>query len=222
MRSYDRSLDLLRGACGRSGLGVPERSGALEMGRAWVLSPLGARRPATVSSARLSLRSLLPVVVAALAITWLVVSWGYIEDDAFIHIEFAQNLAHGRGFTFDGRHVYGDTHRRGCFCWPRSSAPGCRSPMRPRPRASGLIACAVGVARLGSVLLAKPAYRTAWGLFVRSIHSLCSGCLQGWRRWRPSDSAPGSWRQPWLRRFPVDGSRGSRRPGRRPGAAGPL
>lgn len=40
---------------------------------------------------------------------WCVYCWGYVEDDAFIHLEFAQSVATGRGFSFDGRPVYGDS-----------------------------------------------------------------------------------------------------------------
>ncbi|HEV7441290.1 MAG TPA: hypothetical protein VGO18_01760, partial [Steroidobacteraceae bacterium] len=36
-------------------------------------------------------------------------SLGYIEDDAFIHLEFARSVADGKGFAFNGRVVYGDT-----------------------------------------------------------------------------------------------------------------
>ena len=145
----------------------------------------------------------------ALAITSLIVSWGYIEDDAFIHIEFAQNLAHGRGFTFDGRHVYGDSSP----AWVLLLAAFLRAGMSfvyaaKAASVLGWIACAVGVARLGSVLLAKPAYRAAWRLFVALNPFTLLWLYARMGRWPPR-SAPGSWRRPWLRRFPVDGSRGS-------------
>jgi len=39
----------------------------------------------------------------------LIHSWGYWEDDAFIHLEFARSLATGHGFSFNGAVVYGDT-----------------------------------------------------------------------------------------------------------------
>jgi len=35
--------------------------------------------------------------------------WLYIEDDAYIHLEFARNLAGGHGFAFQGRVTYGDS-----------------------------------------------------------------------------------------------------------------
>ncbi len=43
-----------------------------------------------------------------------VLLWGfhtlhYVEDDAFIHLEFARSLANGHGFAFNGHIVYGDT-----------------------------------------------------------------------------------------------------------------
>lgn len=43
------------------------------------------------------------------AISWLVFSYGYIEDDAFIHLEFARSFSEGRGFSFNGLRVNGDT-----------------------------------------------------------------------------------------------------------------
>jgi len=112
-------------------------------------------------------RALLPLVLAALAIGWLVVSWGYVEDDAFIHIEFAQNLNHGDGFTFDGKHVYGDSSP----AWVLLLAALLRAGLSLTYAAKaasilGVIVCAVGVARLGSVLLGRPAYRRAWWLLV--------------------------------------------------------
>jgi hypothetical protein len=42
-------------------------------------------------------------------IVWFVHSWGYWEDDSFIHLEFARSFAAGHGFAFNGRVVYGDT-----------------------------------------------------------------------------------------------------------------
>ena len=36
-------------------------------------------------------------------------TWGYIEDDGFIHLEFARSLSRGMGFAFNGHVVYGDT-----------------------------------------------------------------------------------------------------------------
>jgi hypothetical protein len=40
---------------------------------------------------------------------WFFHSWGYWEDDAYIHLEFARSVAAGHGFTFNGKVVYGDT-----------------------------------------------------------------------------------------------------------------
>lgn len=40
---------------------------------------------------------------------WFVHSWHYLEDDAYIHLEFARSLASGLGFAFNGRVVAGDT-----------------------------------------------------------------------------------------------------------------
>ena len=51
---------------------------------------------------------LLALVIAAVS-AWFVLSYGYIEDDAYIHLEFARSVAEGRGFSFNGHVVYGDT-----------------------------------------------------------------------------------------------------------------
>src|SRR6266702_838035 len=56
-----------------------------------------------------------PLVILLLALSllwcllWFVHSWGYWEDDSFIHLEFARSLASGHGFSFNGAVVYGDT-----------------------------------------------------------------------------------------------------------------
>ena len=47
--------------------------------------------------------------LAALAVFWFVFSYGYIEDDAFIHLEFARSVAEGHGFAFNGMVTNGDT-----------------------------------------------------------------------------------------------------------------
>jgi hypothetical protein len=49
------------------------------------------------------------VLLGGAAFAWLVFSYGYVEDDAFIHLEFARSLADGRGFSFNGQLVGGDT-----------------------------------------------------------------------------------------------------------------
>jgi hypothetical protein len=52
----------------------------------------------------------LVLTVATLwCVYWLIHSWQYWEDDAYIHLEFARSLAAGRGFAFNGRIVAGDT-----------------------------------------------------------------------------------------------------------------
>ena len=40
---------------------------------------------------------------------WFLRARGYLEDDAFIHLEFARSVAHGEGFAFNGHVVDGDT-----------------------------------------------------------------------------------------------------------------
>jgi len=48
-------------------------------------------------------------VIALVALAWLVWTWGYVEDDGFIHLEFAKNVLAGHGFAFDGLSVYADS-----------------------------------------------------------------------------------------------------------------
>ena len=53
------------------------------------------------------------IALLALAILWclywFVHAWRYWEDDAYIHLEFAHSLAAGRGFSFNGHVVAGET-----------------------------------------------------------------------------------------------------------------
>lgn len=57
--------------------------------------------------------SALAISLLALSLLWCIVwfvhSWGYWEDDSFIHLEFARSFAAGHGFAFNGKVVYGDT-----------------------------------------------------------------------------------------------------------------
>ena len=49
------------------------------------------------------------VGACALAVSWFVFSYGYLEDDAFIHLEFARSVVAGHGFSFNGLVTNGDT-----------------------------------------------------------------------------------------------------------------
>ena len=49
------------------------------------------------------------VGLAVLSVLWFIYSYGYIEDDAFIHLEFARSVAEGHGFAFNGLITNGDT-----------------------------------------------------------------------------------------------------------------
>ncbi len=49
------------------------------------------------------------VALALLALAWLWFSYGYVEDDSFIHLEFARSVASGLGFAFAGTVTNGDT-----------------------------------------------------------------------------------------------------------------
>lgn len=63
-------------------------------------------------SARPWLRSAILVeslALGLLALAWAWFSYGYVEDDAFIHLEFARSVASGLGFAFAGTVTNGDT-----------------------------------------------------------------------------------------------------------------
>ena len=53
--------------------------------------------------------ALLLLLSTAWAVLLFVHSYGFIEDDAYIHLEFARSFARGLGFSFNGHVVYGDT-----------------------------------------------------------------------------------------------------------------
>ena len=54
-------------------------------------------------------RYLLLLLSALWCVYWFIHAWHYWEDDAYIHLEFARNVAAGHGFAFNGRVVAGDT-----------------------------------------------------------------------------------------------------------------
>jgi hypothetical protein len=66
-------------------------------------NPLAQAHPARIASA------LLLGLAILWCIYWFVHAWHFWEDDAFIHLEFARSLVAGRGFSFNGRVVAGDT-----------------------------------------------------------------------------------------------------------------
>jgi hypothetical protein len=47
--------------------------------------------------------------LGCLVALWLAYSYSYLEDDGFIHLEFAKNLRDGFGFSFHHRPIYGDS-----------------------------------------------------------------------------------------------------------------
>ena len=53
--------------------------------------------------------ALILAAAALWCIYWFVHAWPYWEDDAYIHLEFARSVAAGRGFSFNGHVVAGDT-----------------------------------------------------------------------------------------------------------------
>jgi hypothetical protein len=70
------------------------------------LSALAHEVPSRWPKATLLLWSL---GLGALTLSWFVFSYAYIEDDAFIHLEFARSVAEGHGFSFNGLVTNGDT-----------------------------------------------------------------------------------------------------------------
>ncbi len=105
------------------------------------------------------LQSILPwaIVLALVVMGWFVFSYGYTEDDAYIHLEFARSLAEGQGFAFDGLITNGDTaplwvlilagvHALGPG-WVASAKLAC---------AAGLLAAVLGVWRLAGDLAEEP------------------------------------------------------------------
>lgn len=52
---------------------------------------------------------LLLAISAVWCVLWFVHAYGYWEDDAYIHLEFARSVSRGLGFAFNGHVVYGDT-----------------------------------------------------------------------------------------------------------------
>ena len=66
-------------------------------------------RVAPVPTTRFGAAALGSAVIGALALAWAWFSYGYVEDDAFIHLEFARGVADGLGFAFAGSVTNGDT-----------------------------------------------------------------------------------------------------------------
>ena len=71
--------------------------------------PTSTMTPPTATRRTSLLLWLLLALSAAIVIAWFLAARGYWEDDAYIHLEFARSLAAGRGFSFNGHIVYGDT-----------------------------------------------------------------------------------------------------------------
>ena len=67
-------------------------------------NPTAHDRPAYYLGSKLLL-----ACTALWCIYWFLHAWGYWEDDAYIHLEFARSLAAGQGFAFNGQVVAGDT-----------------------------------------------------------------------------------------------------------------
>jgi hypothetical protein len=65
--------------------------------------------PAHPPGRMLPLAWLLLALSALVCVVWFIHALGYWEDDAYIHLEFARSVATGRGFSFNGHVVYGDT-----------------------------------------------------------------------------------------------------------------
>jgi hypothetical protein len=84
---------------------MPQRSGADSLLQENIILPSAA--PTT----RVAHSRIRPVAMCLLLgfIWWFFYSYSYVEDDAFIHLEYARSLGEGHGFTFNGRVINGDT-----------------------------------------------------------------------------------------------------------------
>jgi hypothetical protein len=80
------------------------------------------------------------LVLGLLALIWAYFSYGYIEDDAFIHLEFARSVASGAGFAFGGSVINGDTAPLWVLCIALLNT------LNVGAIASAKIACAAGIA----------------------------------------------------------------------------
>jgi len=86
--------------------------------------------------------SVLLALTSVVAVVWFVFSWGYIEDDGFIHLEYARSLLGGKGFAFDGRAVFADSSPLWVFALAAVGGLGI-----PLTIAAKLV-CALGLAAL--------------------------------------------------------------------------
>jgi hypothetical protein len=68
------------------------------------------REPAPSASAWLRSATMIELLgLGLLVLAWAWFSYGYVEDDAFIHLEFARSVADGQGFAFAATVTNGDT-----------------------------------------------------------------------------------------------------------------
>jgi hypothetical protein len=76
-----------------------------------VFPPDRALPPSTVQppTSGLAAAAIGSLLLLGLAVLWFVFSYQYVEDDAYIHLEFARSVAEGHGFAFDGLVSNGDT-----------------------------------------------------------------------------------------------------------------
>ena len=51
------------------------------------------------------MKNLLLAATVLWCLYWFVHAWPYLEDDTYIHLEFARSFAAGHGFAFNGRAV---------------------------------------------------------------------------------------------------------------------
>lgn len=72
-------------------------------------SPSARTKPSVAPPANIYLLGLTYALIAAWLIGWFRFGYGYWEDDAFIHLEYARSVSEGRGFAFNGLVTYGDT-----------------------------------------------------------------------------------------------------------------
>jgi hypothetical protein len=149
------------------------------------------------------------IVLALAALCWIVFSYGYTEDDAFIHLEFARSLAEGQGFSFNGQIVNGDTaplwvilltavHSVG-FGWIAASKFLCA--IGVLIGLSGVWICAIDVSGAGRghrnlapvavLLLALNPYFVHWSF--AGMESVTALGISLWAIWAVFSSAPANW-----------------------------
>lgn len=101
------------------------------------------------------------------ALVWLTFGWTFIEDDAFIHLVFARNVAEGNGYSFNGLAVNADSSPAWVLFLAALMALGFASTAAAKlASAVGVLVAIGGVARTGRSFLVSRPGRVAWFLLA--------------------------------------------------------